>query len=129
VLLGNDGNCVGDIVVENATAVGAVIAPLVDNGGPTRTHALLPGSPAIDSSRATCPATDQRGVARPQDGNGDGAAVCDIGAYERAGTASGATPRPSSTPRPTSTPKPTSTSKPTSTPRPTSTPKPTSTSG
>jgi hypothetical protein len=35
----------------------------------------------------TCERTDQRGVARPQDGNGDGLARCDIGAFERkAGT-------------------------------------------
>lgn len=51
---------------------------LADNGGPTHTHALLPGSPAINSAGgAACPAADQRGVARPQ------AFVCDVGAYER----------------------------------------------
>ena len=50
---------------------------LADNGGPTLTHALLPGSPALDGANAAvCPATDQRGVIRPQ---GVG---CDIGAYE-----------------------------------------------
>lgn len=46
---------------------------------------LLPGSPAIDagdSSSANCPATDERCLARPQDGHGTGAAICDIGAYE-----------------------------------------------
>jgi hypothetical protein len=51
---------------------------------------LLTGSPAIDagnpaapgSTALACPATDQRGVARPQDGNSDGQAVCDIGAFE-----------------------------------------------
>jgi hypothetical protein len=53
------------------------------NGGFTKTHALRPGSPAIDAgSNDRCPATDQRGVGRPRDGNGDGAAICDIGAYE-----------------------------------------------
>src|SRR5206468_381454 len=40
---------------------------LADNGGPTRTHALLTGSPAVDAG-AGCPAIDQRGVARPIDG-------------------------------------------------------------
>lgn len=55
----------------------ALIAPLADNGGPTLTHALLPGSPALDAGDdAACSATDQRGVARPQ------GAHCDIGAYE-----------------------------------------------
>jgi CSLREA domain-containing protein len=55
------------------------LGPLADNGGPTRTHALLLGSPAIDAaSTPDCPTTDQRGVSRPQ------GAACDIGSYERA---------------------------------------------
>ncbi|MSQ28793.1 MAG: hypothetical protein EXR51_11775 [Dehalococcoidia bacterium] len=59
------------------------LGPLQNNGGPTFTHALLPGSPAIDAGDNTgCPATDQRAVARPVDGNGDSSAVCDIGAFE-----------------------------------------------
>ena len=48
---------------------------LADNGGPTLTIALLVDSPAINKANS-CPATDQRGVYRPQ-GNG-----CDIGAFE-----------------------------------------------
>jgi hypothetical protein len=59
---------------------------LANNGGPTRTHALVAGSPAIDTvTDGTCPppATDQRGVRRPQDGNNDGAAICDTGSFER----------------------------------------------
>jgi CSLREA domain-containing protein len=65
------------------------LGPLANNGGPTRTHALLSDSPAIDQSRdgtsATffdCLETDQRGLTRPVDGNRDGAADCDIGAFE-----------------------------------------------
>jgi hypothetical protein len=56
-----------------------------DNGGPTRTIALQPESPAIDAVEAGCPppATDQRGVVRPRDGNADGESFCDIGAFER----------------------------------------------
>ena len=60
-----------------------ILGPLQDNGGHTWTHALLPGSPAIDAGDdAQCPPTDQRGVTRPLDGNGDGVAVCDIGSFE-----------------------------------------------
>jgi predicted outer membrane repeat protein len=60
------------------------LGPLADNGGPTDTHALLAGSPAIDAgTNDRCPLTDQRGVARPQDGDGDGKAFCDMGAYEK----------------------------------------------
>ncbi|NLN70297.1 MAG: hypothetical protein GX142_05880 [Chloroflexi bacterium] len=60
-----------------------LLLPLADNGGYTLTHALERGSPAIDAgSPDICPLTDQRGVSRPIDGNGDGDQVCDIGAYE-----------------------------------------------
>ncbi|MGI9264461.1 MAG: choice-of-anchor Q domain-containing protein, partial [Gammaproteobacteria bacterium] len=60
-----------------------LVGPLQDNGGPTLTMALLQGSPAIDTgANARCPDTDQRGEVRPIDGNGDGSALCDIGAYE-----------------------------------------------
>ena len=56
---------------------------LADNGGPTPTIALLAGSPAIDTGiLGSCPAADQRGVARPVDGDGDQVADCDAGAYE-----------------------------------------------
>lgn len=61
----------------NGNIVGAdpLLGPLQDNGGPTFTHALLPGSPAINAGDST-ETTDQRGVARPQ-GSAD-----DIGAFE-----------------------------------------------
>jgi hypothetical protein len=59
---------------------------LGNNGGPTRTHEVVVDNPAIDATNnGTCPppARDQRGVRRPQDGNHDGAAICDTGAFER----------------------------------------------
>jgi hypothetical protein len=53
------------------------LGPLANNGGPTLTMALLPGSPAINAAdQAAAPPTDQRGVPRPQ---GPGV---DMGAFE-----------------------------------------------
>jgi predicted outer membrane repeat protein len=53
------------------------VGPLQNNGGSTLTHALELDSPARDAgTNSGCPATDQRGVTRPQ------GARCDIGAYE-----------------------------------------------
>lgn len=84
----------GDQTVDPATVFIDVLGPLQDNGGPTFTHALLPGSPAIDAGGHRCgdpadPAdsgsvltTDQRGAPRPVDGDGDGTVNCDIGAFE-----------------------------------------------
>ena len=83
----NDGP--GDIVVNAAEVFSQVLGPLQDNGGPTETHALLAGSPAIDAGEAVCAdaddnplTTDQRGALRPVDGDSDGVAACDIGAFE-----------------------------------------------
>jgi hypothetical protein len=64
--------------------VNPLLGPLANNGGLTLTQGLLAGSPAIDAGdNSGCPATDQRGVARPQAG------ACDIGAYELAPPATG----------------------------------------
>lgn len=76
-LLGDLGNCelapqTGDQLNVSNPGLG----PLASNGGPTQTRALLAGSPAIDAGGSECPATDQRGVARPQ------GPACDIGAFE-----------------------------------------------
>lgn len=54
---------------------GPLLAPLENNGGPTDTHALLPGSPALRNGLGSqCPAQDQRGTARLN--------PCDAGAVE-----------------------------------------------
>ena len=51
-----------------------VLQPLADNGGPTRTHALLAGSPAINRGTSCTVTVDQRYAARDTQ--------CDLGAYE-----------------------------------------------
>jgi CSLREA domain-containing protein/uncharacterized repeat protein (TIGR01451 family) len=64
-----------------------LLGALANNGGETDTMALAAGSPAIDAGTAEgCPATDQRGVARPV------GAACDIGAYEYQPPAATVTP-------------------------------------
>jgi CSLREA domain-containing protein len=74
------GSATGNLIGQNPN-----LGSLADNGGPTQTHALLAGSPAIDAGdNSLCPAIDQRGFARPQDGDNNSTAVCDMGAYELA---------------------------------------------
>ena len=68
-----------DLVPAAGVQLPDILAPvLADNGGDTLTHALVPGSPAVDAVPTDCgpPVTDQRGVPRPQ------GAACDIGALE-----------------------------------------------
>jgi hypothetical protein len=71
----------GDRTGTAASPLSAVLGPLQNNGGPTRTMALLPGSPALDAgSNAAASAagltTDQRGLPRVSNGQ------VDIGAFE-----------------------------------------------
>lgn len=71
----------------NLPGVDPKLGPLTWNGGLTFTHALKKGSPATDAVPANddgCHPVDQRGVLRPIDGNLDGTANCDIGAFEYA---------------------------------------------
>ncbi|MCP4543446.1 MAG: DUF11 domain-containing protein, partial [Chloroflexi bacterium] len=64
------------------------LGPLRDNGASLLTHALRPGSLAIDAgdpsacSNAPINNLDQRGIVRPVDGDGDSTAICDVGAFE-----------------------------------------------
>jgi predicted outer membrane repeat protein len=74
----------GDTLGTDTNPIDPRLGPLADNGGPTKTHALLPGSPAIDhGDNADVSATDQRGAPRARDGDGNGSPIVDIGAFER----------------------------------------------
>jgi hypothetical protein len=81
--LDSDGSCQLTAATDRP-GMDPLLSPLQDNGGPTLTHALLPGSPAIDAipwGTNGCGTTlyhDQRWQARPQPLGG----ACDIGAYE-----------------------------------------------
>jgi hypothetical protein len=99
----NNDDCAGTIISQGhnllyardagyCTVIGSygpddpLLGPLQDNGGPTLTHALLPGSPAINGGNpggctdnvGALITTDQRGHPRPTPGSG----LCDIGAFE-----------------------------------------------
>jgi len=72
-----DGTCQLDAAGDQPST-DPLLGELADNGGPTLTHALGAGSPAIDGALAgPCPSVDQRGVVRPQGGG------CDVGAVEQ----------------------------------------------
>ena len=88
-ILGKDSACAftavsGDQVGTGAEPIDPLLGPLQDNGGPTLTHALLAGSPALDAGNPAAPGSggdacvsgDQRGAIRP------GGAICDVGAFE-----------------------------------------------
>ena len=69
--------------VGNQLNVDPLLGPLQDNGGPTKTHALLPGSPAMDKGYSSGSVTDQRGFTRPVGiANVKGGDGSDIGAFE-----------------------------------------------
>jgi hypothetical protein len=80
-MVGTTNNCVispSATDTKNFDFSSLLLGPLQNNGGPTSTHTLLPGSPAFEAIPGcnSAPATDQRGIARPQ------GVACDIGAVE-----------------------------------------------
>ena len=71
------GGCPAESTCTNIITDDPLLGTLGNNGGYTQTIPILPNSSAIDTGDDTiCPATDQRGITRPQ------GAHCDIGAYE-----------------------------------------------
>ena len=86
-LIGNPAGCTisnqqpTDIVGPNPG-----LGPLADNGGPTQTHALTPGSLAIDAGPPDAPPTDQRGVPRSTDIGAYEYAICAGAVVNRVGT-------------------------------------------
>jgi hypothetical protein len=87
--LDTDGSCPGF----SLPAANALLGPLALNGGPTETHALLAGSPAIDAASACFfggdpVPVDQRNAPRP------GGSACDLGAYEVGRVVGGSAPAP-----------------------------------
>src|SRR5882724_4422272 len=71
------GNSAGGVINSQPTdqiGINPRLGPLGDNGGPTLTHALQPGSPAINRGDPAAPPRDQRGYGR--------AGVSDVGAFE-----------------------------------------------
>jgi hypothetical protein len=76
---GGSGYDATDLVGTSSNPIDPLLGPLQDNGGPTFTMTLLPGSPAINAGDPTdAPMWDQRGPGYPRVVNG----MIDIGAYE-----------------------------------------------
>lgn len=84
-LVEDPGTCVPGSPENTIFGSDPLLGPLADNGGPTRTHELLLGSPALDliPAAACDAAADQRGSERPS------GAACDLGSFERACTIAG----------------------------------------
>jgi hypothetical protein len=83
-IIGNNADAVinsqpTDQIGTPASPIDPLLAPLADNGGPTLTLALQPGSPAINRGDPAAPPRDQRGYSR--------AGVPDVGAFEFGGSA------------------------------------------
>ena len=78
-IIGNNADAVinsqpTDQIGTPAAPIDPLLGPLADYGGPTLTHALQPGSPAINRGDPAAPPQDQRGYGR--------LGVPDVGAFE-----------------------------------------------
>ena len=104
IIISAGGNLVGDSAGDSTNTfdpinyqptdirdVNPLLGILANNGGTTPTHALFLSSPAIDAGLNTLAVdpfdnsfllTDQRGFARIVEGDGNGTAIVDIGAFE-----------------------------------------------
>ncbi|HEY3830957.1 MAG TPA: CSLREA domain-containing protein [Acidimicrobiia bacterium] len=92
-LVDNSTDCfVGSTTTGDVIGVSAHLRELAPNGGPTMTSLPPWDSPVVDTGNPAhpdssditkCMQIDQRGVARPRDGNADGISRCDMGAVER----------------------------------------------
>ena len=100
-IIGNNADAVinsqpTDQIGTPASPIDPLLGPLADNGGPTLTHALQPGSPAINRGDPAALPQDQRGYGR--------LGVPDVGAFEFNGIRPTPTPTPTPTATPTATP-------------------------
>lgn len=77
------GSCTAELYIDNGQTLTQLLEPLSVHAQRTQVHALRPGSVALDAGLGSCTRHDQRRQPRPLDGDGDGVAICDLGAYER----------------------------------------------
>ncbi|MFN2602916.1 MAG: choice-of-anchor Q domain-containing protein [Gemmatimonadaceae bacterium] len=96
----SDGNCgftaTGDVVVAPSQVFTEVLSPtLANNGGPTKTHALIERGRAVDAGYCPGETADQRGFVRPYDDTRMPNALdaCDIGAFEWQPASGGKSPK------------------------------------
>ncbi len=81
--LDSDNTCGLELAAGDLPATDPVLLPLRNWGGSNQSLYPKPGaSPVIDAGGTSCTPFDQRHVARPVDGDGNGSAVCDMGAIE-----------------------------------------------
>lgn len=82
LLGGGYNNCYGDNYFPDALTSSTLFFPLERTEEYAEIFPLRPASPALDAAFGSCSNHDQRKLPRPQDGDGDGVAICDLGAYE-----------------------------------------------